>query len=147
MEVKEVAFEEGKNLLDLVLISHRQGTMTGSVRLECAKHHSVFYYPGHERGSSRSGSDIRGLFPNSRPSVKQVQSSRQHHTSPSTFVPGKSSYDCSSFIFLSIPMYAFLMSFSTLFCVTSLGNNQYLIIGQCGTSTHDITQDIIILSP
>lgn len=69
MWVKDVTFEEGKSLPDQVLISHRQGTMTGSVKLHCAKHRSVSYYLDHEMGLSRSGSENTGMFPNSRPAL------------------------------------------------------------------------------
>lgn len=64
VQVKEVTFEE-KSLPDQVLISHRQGTMMGSVTLLCAKHHSAFYFLDHEMGLSRSGNEITGMCPNS----------------------------------------------------------------------------------
>jgi len=64
VQVKEVTFEE-KSLPDQVLISHRQGTMMGSVTLLCAKHHNAFYFLDHAMGLSRSGNEITGMCPNS----------------------------------------------------------------------------------
>lgn len=71
MQVKDVTFEEEKSLPDQDLISHRQGTMTGSAKLQCVMHRNASYYLDHEMGSSRSGSENTGMFPNSRPAIAE----------------------------------------------------------------------------
>jgi hypothetical protein len=39
--------------------------MMGLVTLLCAKHRSAFYFLDHEMGSSRSGNEVTGVYPNS----------------------------------------------------------------------------------